>query len=499
MPVRRPKIIVKNRNKILTLCILALIVVLSAALHFWRISYPAKPVFDEVHFATYAADYATHRAYFDIHPPLGKLVYAAVLSFVLPPNFSGNTQFVTTQINKKTNHLDTTDAGLPFGDFPYVPLRAVGAAVGIVLAVVFYKFLRTLGVGNVTSLLGAIFIVLENSLLVDTRLILLNGMYLALGLLALVLYFSPARIPPLSAWDGLPAGRQDCGVENINHESGRLWPVVAGAVWGLALSVKLIAVVFLGPIIVSYYLARARKDNYAPEKSAAGKFFVAGIVALILVSSFNLFFFSPSDRIGVLGTIGFNYKGPTISSAKTSALAFIGSSLAEMALSVSNYVEGPPNELQSSWYFWPAMQIPMPFYYEYAGSRLKEIVLQGNYVIWFAATFAVVLGIALLYRYLRAHLQRESGGDALRPFFILLGGYVGALLPYFTIVRRSTFLYHYFPALVFAVGLLVWFIGRALKLDDFDSLTRRQILWLALIVLMAFGGFLLTAPVTYGL
>lgn len=497
-----------RKNKTFTLAALAAILAVSTVLHFWRISYPSRPLFDEAHFATYAADYATHRAFYDIHPPFGKLMYAAVLSFVMPGDFSGASEFIVTKLNPKTNHLDTTDAGLPFGDFPYVPLRAASAVVGILLPLVFYGFLRALGLGTVGSSLGALFVALENALLLDTRLILLNTMFIVLGLAALTLYFQNNRRP-----------------------------VAGGVVWGLALATKLSAIVFLAPVVIGYYLIRSstnRKENHIFERSLGKKFFFAGIAVLILISSLNLVFFSTHDRLNVLESLGWLYKGPAASSSAGSTfLASVGATAVDVALSLSNYVEGPPHPQGSPWYLWPAMQIPMPFYGESDGASVKQIVLQGNYVIWFSATLAVVVGFAVFYRYLRGYLRppltmlaqeggRKEGDVISRPsdeanspagrqrntertgadvhsFFLLLGGYIGALLPFFTLVRRSTFLYHYFPALLFAIGLLVWFLARALRLEDFDTLNKKQIFFLSLIILAAVGGFLWTAPVTYGL
>jgi dolichyl-phosphate-mannose--protein O-mannosyl transferase len=53
-------------------------------LHIVSIAYPDTPVFDEAHFATYSSQYATGRMPIDIHPPLGKLIYAGVLTLVDP-------------------------------------------------------------------------------------------------------------------------------------------------------------------------------------------------------------------------------------------------------------------------------------------------------------------------------------------------------------------------------------------------------------------------------
>lgn len=62
-----------------------------------NISFPNSPVFDEAHFSTYAAAYALHKPHLDIHPPLGKMLYAVPL-FFLSQNTYGNTAFIEYKI-----------------------------------------------------------------------------------------------------------------------------------------------------------------------------------------------------------------------------------------------------------------------------------------------------------------------------------------------------------------------------------------------------------------
>lgn len=79
----------KNPWLLATLIVIAVFVFL----RFWRLSYPAETVFDEVYFPKMASQYLAHESFFDIHPPLGKLIIAvgevlfggaAIGSFHLP-------------------------------------------------------------------------------------------------------------------------------------------------------------------------------------------------------------------------------------------------------------------------------------------------------------------------------------------------------------------------------------------------------------------------------
>ena len=53
-----------------------LLAILSLTIHLAFLSHPSQVVFDEVHFGKFVAAYSTGQYYFDIHPPLGKLMIA---------------------------------------------------------------------------------------------------------------------------------------------------------------------------------------------------------------------------------------------------------------------------------------------------------------------------------------------------------------------------------------------------------------------------------------
>jgi dolichyl-phosphate-mannose--protein O-mannosyl transferase len=451
-------------NKKITICALALIILVSACVHFYRISYPASPVFDEAHFATYAADYTLHKAFFDIHPALGKLLYAGVLW--ISGAHPAQNQFLVDTYDPATKRINESMNGLPYGDFPYVLLRIFSALAGILLVIIFYLFLRTIGVGNIGALLGTFFLALDNAFIVQTRLILLDGFLWVFALSALIFYFKkPQR------------------------------PVIAGILWGLSLAVKLSAVVFIAPILIYCILKR--------EKKGLVSFIVAGLIVLTFIIAINPLFSSVNDQLAVLNsTFGFTIKLSAQSAAGAVALLknYTGIILVGALEGLGNYVGGGglQGTIASPWYLWPIKQIPMPYFIGSPGITLfpNSIILDGNPIVWYASTLAIIFGLVLCYRYTKDYLR---GAEDKKPFLILLGGYVLTMLPFIFIVHRDTFLYHYLPSLLFAIGLLAWSVAHWLTLDDFDTLTKKQAFLLIGICALVFVGFLSAAPGTYGL
>ena len=56
--------------------LLWLIVFAAFLTRFWRLWAPNQVVFDELHFGSFASRYFTGEYFFDIHPPLGKMLIA---------------------------------------------------------------------------------------------------------------------------------------------------------------------------------------------------------------------------------------------------------------------------------------------------------------------------------------------------------------------------------------------------------------------------------------
>jgi len=447
---------------------LGVLLLISAFLHVINISYPARPIFDEVHFATYASDYVKGSAFFDIHPPLGKILYAAVIAGTATEPL-GDTQFVAVRKYASSSAVDTISTDLTFAHFPYVPLRLLSALFGVLLPLVFFWFLRSIGVNRFAALVGVALVVFENAMLVETRLILMNGMYIVFGLAALAMFFD------------------------------RKWNVAGGVMWGLSLAVKLIGVVFLGPLIAGYFIQQKSKDIRA---SHAIQFVIIGFI--VFVSTFATIqnsFFTPVNRLntwiaqGMIAPDALSLRLPHLAPAAQHFFLTLLESTFFVIGNTGFHGLAFTHPTQSPWYLWPVMVQSIPYYVDPANSA-RQITLTGNPVVWFGSTLAIIFALALLSRYgKRFYKQRD---ESVRPMFILLGGYIFALLPYMTIVRRSTFLYHYFPALLFAIGLLAYLFDRFLRSPQLAAKKKDKFWILGGFALLVLVGFALTAPVTYG-
>jgi len=454
---------------------LAAIVALGVLLHVINVDYPDRPVFDEAHFATYAADYAYRRPHLDIHPPLGKTIYAAAI-LLFDQNPPDESRFVKIEKDSRSTNILYEVLDRPYGGFPYIALRLTNAVFGILLPVFAYLFLRQIVSGTLIPLLAAFFILVENSLLVETRLILLNGMYLAFGLAALTCFFHRQRRKPL----------------------------LGGILWGFALNVKLLALGFSGPVIIS--LLVDRDIPLATRIRNAAAFFFAGIgVFLILLAALNSFFVPVDERISYYQTLipwisrsAPEDAFPNAPAMFRTVLPHAKATLVELNTILSGYTVGVDSHpAQSNWYLWPFMVGPILYFPDALQDALAAvmngaagiIVLMGNPVVWFGGTAAVIwIFVDILRRGKQIILEKY------RIPLLLLGGYALSLLPFMTVVKRVAFLYHYFPGLIFSILLTSFLVGKSIEAQS----PRRRFQLLLSVIALAVGGFILISPYTFG-
>ncbi|KAG0259714.1 hypothetical protein BGZ95_004598, partial [Linnemannia exigua] len=139
---------------VLGLCVLSLIVRL------WHIGYPTSVVFDEVHFGGFASKYIRGRFFMDVHPPLAKMLIALTgWIFGLDPSF------------------DFKDIGLDYlaPKVPYVAMRMLCGLMGVAVVPMAFYTIKNSGHSLHASILAAVLVLFENSIVTQSRLILLDS------------------------------------------------------------------------------------------------------------------------------------------------------------------------------------------------------------------------------------------------------------------------------------------------------------------------------------
>ncbi|KAI9019294.1 Dolichyl-phosphate-mannose-protein mannosyltransferase-domain-containing protein [Phycomyces nitens] len=115
--------------------------------------------FDEVHFGTFAGKYIQGTFFFDVHPPLAKMLVALVGWLA---GYNGEFDFTTIG-----NVYDDT--------VPYVAMRAASALMGLLMVPMAYLTIRDGGHSVLAAILAALLVLFENSLITNNRLILLDS------------------------------------------------------------------------------------------------------------------------------------------------------------------------------------------------------------------------------------------------------------------------------------------------------------------------------------
>ncbi|KAH9815607.1 family 39 glycosyltransferase [Melampsora americana] len=142
------------------LFLIFLVGLVAAYLRFRHISHPSAVTFDEVHFGKFTSYYLKREFFFDVHPPLAKLMLAFQGWLI---GYDGEYPFE----NIGDDYLD--------GDVPYVGLRSMSAFIGSLTVSLVYAIMKESGYPTVVNVLSACLIAFDNGHIVQTRLILLDA------------------------------------------------------------------------------------------------------------------------------------------------------------------------------------------------------------------------------------------------------------------------------------------------------------------------------------
>nr|CAA65194.1 rotated abdomen protein [Drosophila melanogaster] len=129
---------------------------------FYKLATPPHIVFDELHYGKYISMYMRNIFFFDQHPPLGKTVIAGTGHLA---GYDGNYTF--------------TRIGEPYSpEMPIFWFRFLPAMCGSLLAPAVYNLLLEAKLSRWSSALGGLLVVLDNSLLTQSRFVLMESMLL---------------------------------------------------------------------------------------------------------------------------------------------------------------------------------------------------------------------------------------------------------------------------------------------------------------------------------
>jgi dolichyl-phosphate-mannose--protein O-mannosyl transferase len=418
------------------------LVVIGLVVHFLFIGSPNSAVFDEVHFGKFISAYFTHEYYFDIHPPLGKMMLAGwgwIWGF--KPGFS------------------FANIGDVFPDRSYIALRFLPSLAGAFLPLVIYGIARRMRIRTSAAFLAGLLVALDNALLTQSRYILLDSFLLLCGFSAVYCYLS---------W----------------RQGGSRWLLpFAGILGALAMSVKWTGATFLG-IIVLLELLHLWQDRNGTARLRLRVVFASLAVLPLLTYAIPYaahFMLLPKSGPGdAFMSARFQHGLSGSTYADDASLKPLSMPVKIFELNREMYRANQrltaTHPYSSPWYSWPVMRRTV-FYWV---KDLGRIYLIGNPVVWWLSTLAVLWAVAdtLMRRVIRADTRQLA----------LLGAWAVNLFP-FIFIGRVMFLYHYLTAFVWAVLLLALLVDRL----------RRPTGAVIAIGTLALAAFVFFAPLSYGL
>lgn len=407
-----------------------LLLALGLATHFWFIARPAEVVFDEVHFGKFVSAYFTGAYYFDIHPPLGKLLIA-----------------LAARVGGFTPGFDFNANGEPYGDVPYVALRFLPNLAGALIPLAGFWLARELKFSRRAALAAGLLLGLDNAILAQTHYILIDGFMLLFGILGLAAF--------LRARERGYAWR---------------WLLLGGTLLGAAVSVKWIALPFL---MGAFVLAAAD----LARRFSTGLTVRAAVCLGVLPFLWYAFFFIPHFALLPQPGFGDSYMPPGFRD-ENFATKFLILNRVMYTANAANLQSHPWSSRPETW---PLMLRPVSFWRKSAGGVTAEINSIGNPAVWWGTTIAGFL--ALLFWLPERERHRR---------WLLMLLWFGSILPFFP-VRRTLFMYHYLPALVFAILIAVGWLAEPSPYQRYKAIALHGMLALAVIL------FLYFMPFSYGL
>ncbi len=458
-----------------------ILIILSILTRFWYFGKPAEIVFDEVYFAKFTSDYFKGEYYFDIHPPLAKLILAGSSAI----------------FNQKPPVVfDFKGIGTEYTGNFFKLTRGVVSLFGVFLVLAVYWLAKRLFIvkdkfilarpkldddevennAKWIAFLSGLFVIFDNAILTQSRFVLTDIFLLFFGILGVAVFLKSLSL-------------------NLWSKKYFLWTSLSAVLLSASFSVKWTGLLFSGVVGVILIWLALRDKKIKRFLSSLLIMFLVGVIFYILIFAIHLGILSYSgDGNDYMSS---RFKATLIGSNENvggmiEPLGFWGRFFElNKAMLISNAGLTAEHSYGSKWYSWPISERPI-YYWNKAmdDGQLARIYLQSNPILWWLAGLSILYWLLWWIKELSLKiLKNKNISQYFFPISIILLGYFANLSAYI-FVSRVAFLYHYFPSLLFAIiglGFLIW-----KYLRKWPAL----ILFILIAIILSFVFF---APLSYGL
>jgi dolichyl-phosphate-mannose-protein mannosyltransferase len=419
----------------------------------WNVVWPPSIVFDEIYFRTFAGDYLSGHYFFDIHPPLVKLIFAGI----------------GTLFHLSADQMTSGAAGASI-------LRVAPALAGAALVPLIYVILRQMHLGRRVAVLGAALVLLDNALLTESRFVLMDSMLLLTGFGAISTYlaFRHSRgkrqwalavlmavllgVLVTTKWTGLAIGALISAtwvIDGVAHR--RKWLRMLGEA---VITLAIVAVIYIGSFMIHFALLTDTGDGDA--------------------------FMSDRFQSTLVGNPRYD---PTVKMSFWEKFLELNGEM----YSAQSSLNGKTHPYASRWYTWPFMFRPVYYWQgETTPTGAQEnIYFMGNPAVWLIST--VGFAVAAILWLCRSRLLNGRHNQVA----FLLAGYALNFVP-FAFITRPMFLYHYLFAYVLAILTTCIVLGSLFdwQTTRYGRVIAHRTFWL--IIAIAGLGFLYFLPLSFG-
>lgn len=450
---------------------------ISGCLRFFYFSQPHELVFDEIYFGKFVINYFSSTNYFDIHPPLGKLLiffWAKIFGF----HYLENQEAITLLSDPKNLFI----------------LRLVPAVFGTLLIPLVFKFVEILTHSKKISLFAAFFILFDNAYLTYSRYLFLDIVLVFFGILALYLFFVCIKKMSLPLYE-----KPKKLITSLIFTSLAL---------GATFSIKWTGLAIWGIVIASLIW-------YALKRKIVFKYAIFALITFIIIPAIFYFvtfalhftllkesgpddgFFSPE----YLKTLKNNNLPETIK-----PLSLFGKfKEINKIMYTSNVNLTATHPYSSKWWQWPFSKKPIYLWQKTSSSHLEDkktsnLWLFGNLFSWLGGFLAILIslifgGVEKFFKIIKKEKYQTFKKQFSQLNFSLLYwlsfAYLANLLP-FIFIKRVMFLYHYFFAALFAQ------IALAILFEKISIFFPKCKIFLYLFCALVLIFFILFSPLSYG-